>query len=518
MKRIDITTFERRIRVRPLRRNDFSAVVELQLACFPKMTPWTREQFTSQLKTFPEGQFGIEHDGRLIASSASVIVAFDLYTDWHDWWKISDGGLIRNHDPNGDTLYGIEMMVHPDFRGMRLSRRLYEARKQLCVRKNLMRMVIGGRIPGYRKYAKRMTAEVYTDKVVRKEFFDPVLTSQLANGFQLLRVIADYLPTDEDSAGFATHMEWTNAAFAGNKKHHVAPVHIVRVAAVQYQMRPIASFDDFARQVEFFVDAAGDYHCDFVLFPELFTLQLLSITPAKRPGLAARKLASYTPKFLQLFTKLAIKYNVNIIGGSQFVVERTRLHNVAYLFRRNGTLDRQYKLHVTPSERRWWGVEGGTRVEVFDTDCGRVAINICYDIEFPELARIAAKKGAQILFCPFNTDGRPAYLRVRQCAQSRCIENHLYAVLAGCTGNLPAVENADIHYAQSGVYTPSDVAFARDGIAAQCEPNAETIVIHDVDLELLRRHRYTGSTLNWNDRRHDVYELRYKVDGDETAI
>jgi predicted amidohydrolase len=359
-----------------------------------------------------------------------------------------------------------------------------------------------------------MSAEAYVDRVSRKELFDPVLTTQLSNGFELLRLIPDYLPSDEDSAGWATHMEWTNLEYAADTKRRIAPIQPVRVAAVQYQLRRITGFEEFARQAEFFVDAASDYHCDFVLFPELFTLQLLSLAPARRPGLAARKLASFTPKYLDLFTRLAVKHNVNIVGGSQFVLEKQRLHNVAFLFRRNGTLARQYKIHITPSERRWWGVEGGKRLEVFDTDRGRVAINVCYDIEFPELARIAAKQGAQILFCPFNTDERTGYLRVRRCAQARCVENHLYVVLAGCTGNLPSVENADIHYAQSGIYTPSDIAFARDGIAAECEPNVETIVMHDVDLELLRRHRSKGSTLNWNDRRRDVYDLRY-LGGDE---
>jgi predicted amidohydrolase len=292
----------------------------------------------------------------------------------------------------------------------------------------------------------------------------------------------------------------------------------VRVAAVQYELRRIESFDEFERQVEFFVDAASDYHADFLLFPELFTLQLLSITPAKRPGEAARRLAEHTPRYLELFTRLAIKYSINIIGGSHFTVEHGKLLNVACLFRRNGSIERQYKIHITPAERRWWGVEGGSKLEVFDTDRGRIAINICYDIEFPELARIAAKQGAQILFCPFNTDERSGYLRVRHCAQARCIENHLYVVLSGCTGNLPQVENADIHYAQSAILTPCDFPFARDGIAAECQPNVETLVIHDVDIEHLRRHRYQGATQNWSDRRKDVYRLFYEGGGTSTEV
>jgi predicted amidohydrolase len=155
----------------------------------------------------------------------------------------------------------------------------------------------------------------------------------------------------------------------------------------------------------------------------------------------------------------------------------------------------------------------GDRLEVFDTDRGRIAINICYDVEFPELARIAADQGAQLLFVPFNTDMRSGYLRVRLCSQSRCIENHLYAAISGCIGNLPFVENADIHYAQSGIFTPVDVEFARDGVAAECNPNVETMIIHDLDFELLRHHRGEGSTQNWNDRRKELYKIVYDEDG-----
>ncbi len=508
---VDHKEFERKVRVRRLEEADYAAVVALQRVCFPRMPPWSPEQFKSMVGNFPEGQLCVDVEGQIVASASSLILDFDLYSEWHDWAKISDYGFIRNHDAKGDTLYGIEIMVHPDFRGLRLARRLYDARKDLCRERNLARIVIGGRVPGYQAYQSELSPQEYVDKVQHRELFDPVLTTQLANGFTVQRLIPDYLPSDEDSAGWATHMEWVNLSYQTDEKRKFRPTQNVRVGAVQYGMRRIASMEEFEKQVEFFVDAAADYHVDFVLFPELFTLQLLSITPAARPGEAARKLSEHTSRYLELFTDLAIKYSVNIVGGSQFVLENGHLYNVSYLFRRNGTIDKQYKLHITPAERRWWGVEGGSRVEVFDTDRGRIAISICYDIEFPEVARIAAQKGAQILFCPFNTDGRAAYLRVRHCAQARCIENHLYVVLAGCTGNLPQVANADIHYAQSAILTPCDFPFARDGIAAECEPNIETLVIHDVDLELLRRHRYVGATQNFGDRRKDLYEIVYRV-------
>lgn len=205
-----------------------------------------------------------------------------------------------------------------------------------------------------------------------------------------------------------------------------------------------------------------------------------------------------------------MKYNVNIIGGSHFSLENDKLYNIAYLFHRNGKIDSQQKMHVTPGERRWWGVQPGNSLKVFETDRGRIAMLVCYDIEFPELIRIVASKGAQIIFCPFNTDTEEGYLRVRYCSQARAIENHVYVAIAGCTGNLPFVENADIHYAQSGIFTPADIHFTRGGIAAECNANIETVIIHDVDVELVRRHRHMGTVQNWMDRRKDVYRVVYE--------
>ena len=516
---IDHDDYSSNVRVRPLSMADFDRLVEMQLACFPGMKPWRIEQVESQLAVFPEGQLGVEVDGTLMASSASLIVMSSEYTDWHDWLSLADSGFIRNHDPHGDTLYGIEIMVHPDARGLRLARRLYDARKEICRKFNLVRMMAGGRIPGFSAHKGKMSAEDYVAKVVHKELYDPVLTAQIANGFQLKRLIPDYLPSDEDSSGYATHIEWANSdhvASEGRRQRRAYDP--VRVSLVQYPMRPINSWDEFERQCTFFVDVAADHHADFVLFPELFTLQLLGLVKGARPGTAARALAGFTPQYLELFQSLAVRYNTNIIGGSQFIIEDDRLLNMSYLFRRDGSLARQAKIHVTPNERRWWGIQGGDTYDTIETDRGTIAIAVCYDIEFPELSRIAAEKGAYMVFCPFNTNDRYGYLRVRSCAQARAIENQCYVMVAGCVGALPQVENADLHYAQSAVLTPSDIAFARDGVAAEASANLETVVIHEIDIEAVKRARRSGTVRNWDDRRTDLYRVHAKVGGDDQII
>lgn len=508
---IDVAEYESEIKLRRLRPEDYAEYRELLMRCFPGLKPWTEEQYLSMLAHFPEGQLAVEVDGVLAGSCGALIVRYDDYTDWHDYLEISDHGFIRNHDPEGDTLYGIEMMVHPEYRGRKLARRLYDARKDLCRQFNCARMIVGGRIPGFSAHKDELSAHEYVRKVIDKHLFDPVLTAQLSNGFQLRQLIEDYLPNDEDSGGWATCLEWPNLDFAPRERTRKArrSVREVRLSLVQYKMRRIADWEEFERQCEFFVDAASDYKASILCFPELFTVQLLSLVDAHHPERGARDLAGFTPRYLELFTRLATHYNINIVGGSALAIEDEQLYNIAYFFGRDGSIDQQKKIHPTPNEARWWGVKGGDSMRVIDTDHGRIAILICYDAEFPELARIAVEKGAQMLFVPSNTTDRRGHLRVRLCCQARAIENQVYVINAGCVGNLPLVENADTHYAQSGIFTPSDIPFARDGIAVEAEPNVETVLFQDVDLEQLRRARHSGTVQNWNDRRTDLYRVEY---------
>ncbi|MBD3226058.1 MAG: GNAT family N-acetyltransferase [Caldithrix sp.] len=499
--------FNKQIHLRPLKAEDFEAIIAMQKQCFPHMTPWTYNEFFSQIVTFPQGQIGVEYGGQLIGSSSSLIVEFDEYGNKHTYDEIAAEGYIDNHDSEGDTLYGIEVMVHPDYQGMRIGRRLYEARKELTRQLNLKRIIIGGRMPNYKNYKDRLTIYEYVDEVFKKNIYDPILTFQLSNGFTIKRILPDYLPEDQLSQGYAILLEWMNLHYQPKRPYRMLPSLPVRICVIQYQMRRITSFDEFAELCEYFVDVASGYKSDFAVFPEIFTLQLLSSLPDARPAKAVRRLAEFTPQYLDLFYSLSVKYNINIIGGSHFAFEDDNLYNIAYLFKRDGTIEKQYKLHITPNERHWWGVQPGKHFNVFDTDKGKISIQICYDVEFPELSRIAAEKGANILFVPFCTDERQGYLRVRYCAQARAIENQMYAALAGNVGNLPFVENIDINYAQSGIYTPSDFGFSRDGVAGECSPNTETVVVADVDLEVLKRHRKRGTVLNLQDRRLDLYQI-----------
>jgi len=158
---------------------------------------------------------------------------------------------------------------------------------------------------------------------------------------------------------------------------------------------------------------------------------------------AIRELAKHTSAIVDKFAKFAISYNINIISGSMPEIVDNKLYNVGYLCKRDGTVERYEKLHITPNEAKVWGMQGGSKIQTFDTDCGKIGILICYDVEFPELGRLLADDGMDILFVPFLTDTQNGYSRVRNCAQARAIENECYVAIAGSVGNLPNVHNME---------------------------------------------------------------------------
>ena len=502
-----------RIRIRNTRLSDFPAIKRLMDRVYSQAGgAWTREQFASQLSRFPEGQLCLLDRGKVVAAIISLVVDYKKFGDFHSHTEITGNGYLTTHDPTGDTLYGVDVFVHPDYRGLRLGRRLYDARKELCRKLNLRRIIFGGRIPGYDKYADEMTPQEYIDLVKRREIYDPVLTFQLSNDFHVRRVITDYLPEDDESHGFAVISQWFNIDYKEKKKLLGEPKRIVRVAAVQWQMRPAATFDVFRTHLKYYIDVVSGYNADFVLLPEYFNASLMSqfYPHASSDAEAIRSLADYTEKIREYITDLAISHNINIIAGSMPCYSDHTLRNVCFLCRRDGTWDAQYKLHPTPEEELHWGLKGGDELKLFETDEAKIGILVCYDAQFPELSRLLTEWGMQILFIPYLTDTRSSYLRVRHCAQARAIENECYVVTTGSMGNIPNLGYVDIHYSQSAIFTPSDFAFPHDAVKAEATPNTETTLIADLDLGLLKELRFQGSVQNFQQRRHDLYSVKWK--------
>ncbi len=498
-----------KLSVRNLRLEDFDEVKAIMDRVYKTLGgAWPKKKYVSMLKTFKEGQICIADSGKVVACAFSVVVDYDKFGDDHTYDEITGDAYLTTHDPNGDVLYGVDVFVDPDYRNLRLGRRLYEARKELCQSLNLRAIIAGGRIPNYKEYGHEMSPQKYIEAVKRKEIYDPILTFQLSNDFEVKRVLRAYLPEDKESGGFATLLEWVNLYYEPKKpKLFGAKKETARIGCVQWQMREMASVEEVLQQAEYFIDALSDYRSDVALFPEFFNAPLMGLSSDESSIEAIRHLASYTEQIVSEMSKLAVSYNINVIAGSMPIIEQDQLHNVAYLCRRDGTVDTQYKLHPTPHEKRDWLMTGGDSLKMFDTDFGRIGILICYDVEFPELGRILGEKEVQILFVPFWTDTKNGYLRVRRCAQARAIENECYVAIAGSIGNLPKVDNVDIQYGQSAVFSPSDFAFPHDAIMAETTPNTEMTLIVDVDLEKLQTLQNEGSVRNFLDKRRDLYRI-----------
>lgn len=493
--------------------SDFGEMIELHKTCFPTLLEedgaWREDQLASHLQMFKDGQVLITKDERIVGVSSSLIVT--LGRDplrHHTYYGITDDGYFFNHDPEGDTLYGAEVYVATSERGQGIGGVLYELRRELCRRLNLRRILAGGRLWNYENYKDRYTPEEYVHAVQDGEVKDLVMGFQLKEGFIVRAVMPNYI-RDPRSMNYATLIEWQNPDYQRND----GTDRKVRVACVQYQMRRVAGFDEFAAQVRYFVETAGeDYGVDYVLFPEFFSVQLLSAMEPYSSRDGIRKLAELTPRFTELMATLAREQGLFLIAGSHPVLQPDgRLQNEAMLFRPDGTYVSQPKLHITPAETTWWGISGGNHLLVVQTPKAKVGILICYDVEFPEAARYLAEQGVEILFVPYCTDNRQGYLRVTKCAAARAIENQIYVVTSGVVGNLPDVPAMDIHYGRAAVYTPSDFEFARDGIQAEADPNVETMLVTDLDIRDLYRSREAGSVTPLMDRRRDLFELKVNL-------
>lgn len=507
MDHLNVSTFENEMILREMEEKDLDEIVRIARLGFdnPEIA-FEKKHYESHIRIFPEGQICVEYNGQIIGSSSSLIVNYDDYGDDHSIDEISGQGYITNHNPRGKHLYGIDVVVHPDYRHLKIGRRLYEERRKLCKKFNLKSIIFGGRIPNYHQYADRMTAEEYVEQVKDQHIYDPVLVFQLINGFEIRGVLPGYLKEDNASLQYATLLEWKNPDYVPEGKqyyHHAEPV---RISNIQYPLTKVESFSDFARRCEHFINSCSKVRSDFVILPEHITLQLLSFCKEKVPSKQVRSLTDFTNDYLELFSNLAIRYSINILAGSQFVEEGNSIYSVSFMFHRHGKIDRQYKLHIPTRERKRWGVKPGRSLHVFDTDKGKAAMLTGYDLMFPELARMAVDQGAVMLFSPFSATEEQGCWRTRVCAQARAIENEVYVSIAGLSGHMPDVERTDVFYSLAGIYSPVDIPFSGNGVVAESELGQSAIIHGEIDVEKLRTNRINGTVTPLKDRVKELYQ------------
>jgi GNAT superfamily N-acetyltransferase len=195
---------------------DFPAIIDLCERTYPGSPPWTVPLLTGHLEIFPEGQLvAVDQEGTLLGYAASLIIYWDDYEMDASWRDFTSRGTFRNHDPAlGRTLYGAEIMVHPEIRGSGVGGKLYDARFDLARRFKLLRIRAGARLRGYAKHAGRLTAEQYVERVVRGSLRDPTLSFQVHRGFHVLAAVSGYLRKDPESLGWAAVIEWLNPEVA----------------------------------------------------------------------------------------------------------------------------------------------------------------------------------------------------------------------------------------------------------------------------------------------------------------
>lgn len=289
----------------------------------------------------------------------------------------------------------------------------------------------------------------------------------------------------------------------------------IRVATLQYYIRPVKSFEEFQDQVWSLVETAKDYKVKLLTFPEYFSTQLLTLGNVKEPIKdQVRRLADQENRVRDLLLNLSHQYKMYIVGGTvpSFSADRKKIYNRCYVVSPNKSeAESQMKLRMTRFEAEDWLVSEGERLKIFETPFGRMAVAICYDVEFPEIARAAAREGVKILVVPSCTDDRHGFLRVRYCAHARAIENQMFVIHSTTVGSLPMVPAVSMNYGQASILTPSDFPFSRDGILAEGQPNLENMVIGELNMDLIDQSRADGTVLNLRDS-YTTAELLKVVD------
>lgn len=280
----------------------------------------------------------------------------------------------------------------------------------------------------------------------------------------------------------------------------------VSIAACNFAVRPVASFDEFAAHVRGMLDRAAG--ADLVLFPELFTVELFTTFPdwKETPTSELTRVDKYTADYRSLFEGEAKERSQYIVGGSHLMEVDGRFLNIGHLFGPDGTVVEHVKTHIFPAEADWQTEEGDS-MELIELPFAKVGFNICYEAEIPECAATLAEQGAEIILCPSFTFTEYGFWRVRHCAQARAVENQIYFVHC-CTGGQPGSPLPN-GWAQSSILSPCDLSWTANGIVAQAEANREMVVRGEVDLDKLYENRENGAAPTFRDRRRrrDVYNV-----------
>lgn len=274
---------------------------------------------------------------------------------------------------------------------------------------------------------------------------------------------------------------------------------ILRIAGAQFEVFAPAKWDDYANRLNDSVCEAASGGAQLLVFPEYASLVLAGIDgkPHHDPRDEVVGLQPYRDAYVALHCELARRHGVYVLAGSfPWEVAPGRFHNRAWLCSPEGKTGFQDKLIMTRFEREQWNISAGSELKVFETSLGRIGIDICYDVEFPLIARRQVEAGAELLLAPSCTDTAAGYHRVRIGAQARALENQCVVMQAPLVGDAPWSASIDVNVGSAGIYGPPDRGFPDDGVLAQGIFNQGGWVHAEVDMMMVTSVRHSGQVLN----------------------
>ncbi len=271
------------------------------------------------------------------------------------------------------------------------------------------------------------------------------------------------------------------------------------VAAAQYPIEALADWASYVAKLGLWVERAAAGGAALAVFPEYGSMELASLDPATMGDLAGslESVAALVPQVDALHADLAARHGLHILAASiPARLEDGRFVNRARLFTPHGKVGVQDKLVMTRFEREEWQVSASGPLRLFDTALGKIGINICYDSEFPLLARAQVEAGMELLLVPSCTDSEHGYWRVRLGSQARALEGQCYAVHSPTVGEAPWSPAVDVNRGAAAVYGPPDRGMPADGVVALGEMDAPQWVFAELDLARVTDLRGNGNVLN----------------------
>jgi predicted amidohydrolase len=272
------------------------------------------------------------------------------------------------------------------------------------------------------------------------------------------------------------------------------------IAAAQYPIEALADWAAYEARLERWLADAAAGGAALAVFPEYGSMELAALDPETMGDLAGSLafVASLVPRIDALHARLAARHGLHILAASVPVrLDDGRFVNRGRLFAPGGGMGAQDKLVMTRFEREQWGVSAGSALRLFETSLGKIGIAICYDSEFPLIARALCEAGAELLLVPSCTDSAQGYWRVRIGAQARALEGQCYAVQAPTVGHAPWSPAVDVNRGAAGIFAPPDGSMPDDGVVALGAMDAAQWLFGEVDLSRVSALRADGGVLNW---------------------